>query len=191
MDIVTANNTASAPYTFSTKGTSWNDRDRYEYFSIPADGSYTVYFKNGSSNSSYGTYIAIYNKTTNATIYSWSLTTATSYLSVTFSAKAGDVICITTRRNYSNIAADYYTNFYFYVAGTNTAMTPKTLLADYVENALLNPVAYDSFGKALSVRTTLKSGEVSVGSVVVYTMTVTDAAGNTYTVDTDPIPVTD
>ncbi len=191
LDIVTANNTASAPYTFSTRGTSWNDRDRYEYFSIPADGSYTVYFKNGSGNSSYGTYIAIYNKTTEVTLYGWSLTTATSYLSVTFSAKAGDVICITTRRNYSNIADNYYTNFYFYVTGANTALTPKTLLSDYVENALLCPVATDSFGKALSVRTTLKSGEITVGSTVVYTLTVTDAAGNTYTVDTDPIPVTD
>ena len=76
------------------------------------------------------------------------------------------------------------------MTGASTKLTPKMLSSDYVENALLLPVATDSFGKVLTVQTTLKSGEIAVGSTVVYTMTVTDAAGNTYTMDTDPIRIT-
>ncbi|MBR7112574.1 MAG: InlB B-repeat-containing protein [Clostridia bacterium] len=191
LDIVTANNNVSGSYSFSTKGTSLFDKYRYDYFSIPADGTYTIYYKNGSNDYSYGTHVAIYNQTTGAGVLAKTMARSTTYSSVTFTAKAGDIICVSSYRNSSNISEKYYTNFYFYVTGPNTALTPKTLLPDYVENALLNPVATDSFGKTLSVRTTLKSGEITVGGTVVYTLTVTDAAGNVTTIDTDPIPVTD
>lgn len=56
----------------------------------------------------------------------------------------------------------------------------------------LNAIAYDSFGNALEVSVSLKSGNVAkVGTYVIYTLLATDAAGNTCVLDTSALGVYD
>ena len=56
---------------------------------------------------------------------------------------------------------------------------------------ILNAVAKDSFGNPLTVTATVKSGDLTAGTNIVYTLTATDHLGNTYSIDTAPIGVYD
>ena len=56
---------------------------------------------------------------------------------------------------------------------------------------ILGAIAKDSFGKSLTVTATVKSGTLTGGTYIVYTLTATDHLGNTYSIDTASIGVYD
>ncbi len=56
---------------------------------------------------------------------------------------------------------------------------------------ILNANAKDSFGKKLTITATVKSGNLTAGTNIIYTLTVIDHLGNTHSIDTDPIGVYD
>ena len=180
------NNSSTDYYSLSTKGTSSTDA-LYTYFAILKDGTYKLYYKNGSSSSSYRTYIEVYNETQQTTIKSNTYISSTSFSYVSFTAKAGDVIYVRNYR-YSTSSSNYYTTFSMYLNG---AVTPTAggLIPATGAHRILNATATDSFGNALTVSATLKSGTLTVGTYVVYTLTATDYLGNTYSMDTEPLGV--
>ena len=57
--------------------------------------------------------------------------------------------------------------------------------------AILSAIATDSFGNHLTVTATVKSGSLTVGTYIVYTLTATDHLGNTATLETAQIGVYD
>ena len=187
IDIYNNYNSSSKPLSFSTSYTS-SSSCRYTYFTALDDGRYTLYYRNSSSNSSYGTYIYVYNATqgtvikSNTKINSTSFTSSASY--VTFSANAGDVIYV---RNYK-YSSD--ATFYMYVAGSSKpaagGLSEKT-----GANSILNAVAKDSFGNELKVVASIKEGDLKAGSIVTYNLTATDHLGNTFTIPTEAIAVYD
>lgn len=182
------NNSSSDYYSLSTKGTS-SSNALYTYFAILKDGTYKLYYKNGTSSASYRTYIEVYNETQQTTIKSNTYISSISFSYVSFTAKAGDVIYVRNYR-YSTISSSYYTTFSMYLNG---AVTPTAggLIPATGAHRILNANATDSFGNALTVNATLKSGTLTVGTYVVYTLTATDHLGNTYSMDTEPLGVYD
>lgn len=123
VDFIENYNTSSNAYSFSNEGTS-NSLKRFTYFTVLKDGQITLYYKNGSSSSSYGTYIYVYNVTQNAVIKSNSACTSTSYASVTITANAGDIIFIRNYRSNTN----YKTNFYMYIVGLQKPVEGGSLI---------------------------------------------------------------
>lgn len=182
------NNSSSDYYSLSTKGTS-SSNALYTYFAILKDGTYKLYYKNGTSSASYRTYIEVYNETQQTTIKSNTYISSISFSYVSFTAKAGDVIYVRNYR-YSTSSSSYYTTFSMYLNG---AVTPTAggLIPATGAHRILNANATDSFGNALTVNATLKSGTLTVGTYVVYTLTATDHLGNTYSMDTEPLGVYD
>ena len=182
------NNSSSDYYSLSTKGTSRSNA-LYTYFAILKDGTYKLYYKNGSSSSNYRTYITVYNETQQTTIKSNTYISSTSFSYVSFTAKAGDVLYVKNYR-YSTSSSSYYTTFSMYLNG---AVTPTAggLIPATGAHRILNATATDSFGNTLTVNATLKSGTLTVGTYVVYTLTATDHLGNTYSMDTEPLGVYD
>lgn len=184
IDVINGNNSSSNYYSFSTSGTSRSNY-RYTYFTALESGSYTIYYKNSSSSSSYGTYIYIYNVTQGKVIKSNSKITSTSYASQTFTANAGDVIYV---RNY-RYSTSYNATFYMYVTGV--APEAGGLRDKTGAYSVLNAIAKDSFGNEIDVVATVKSGDHTKGTHVVYTLTAVDHLGNTYSIDTSPIGIYD
>ena len=187
IDIYSNYNSSSNPLSFSTSSTS-SSSYRYTYFTALDDGQYTLYYRNSSSSSSYGTYIYVYNATqgtvikSNTRINSTSFTSSGSY--VTFSANAGDVIYVRNYKYSSNAT------FYMYVTGASKpvdgGLSEKT-----GANSILNAVAKDSFGNELKVIASVKDGDLISGSTIVYNLTATDHLGNTLTIPTEAIGVYD
>ena len=184
IDVINGNNSSSNYYSFSTSGTS-SSNYRYTYFTALESGSYTIYYKNSSSSSSYGTYIYIYNVTQGKVIKSNSKITSTSYASQTFTANAGDVIYV---RNY-RYSTSYNATFSMYVTGV--APEAGGLRDKTGAYSVLNAIAKDSFGNEIDVVATVKSGDHTKGTYVVYTLTAVDHLGNTYSIDTSPIGIYD
>ena len=85
---------------------------KYYYFAAPLRGLYTLYYWNGSSNSSNRTYMSAYNSTQDITIKLDECVTSTSSAATNFTAEAGDIICISAYKYNSS------TNFYFYITTT-------------------------------------------------------------------------
>lgn len=108
-----------APYNYSSSSNYWNcytsgtssSYSNYCYLVANESGTHYIYYKNGSSSSSYATYFEITNLTTNKTIRSMSSVTNTSYNNVSFDCNAGDVIVI---RLYKYSSSTY---FYLYFTG--------------------------------------------------------------------------
>ena len=147
------------------------------YFTCLNDGKYNIYYKKISSTGTL--YMEVHNVTQNKTIKSKN---TSSYSSISFDAKAGDVILIYIDLLGSNSSCEYY----WYVTGGSLPSDGGTTLND------LNAKAYDSFGNELSVCATLKYGDINkANTYVVYTLIVTDATGNTYSIDTEPLGVYD
>ena len=184
INIIGANNTSSNCYAHSTMNTS-SSNYHYTYFSVLNDGTYKLYYKNSSSSSSYYTYMYIYNVTQGTVIKTNSTVTSTYYNSVSFDAKAGDVIYVRTYKYSSSNAT-----FSMYVTGASAPTAGGKSIANGA-STVLNAVGTDSFGNRLDVTATLKSGTLVAGNYVVYTLTATDHLGNVYTIDTAPIGVYD
>ena len=186
IDIYSDYNNSTNCYSFSNQGSSFSEQI-YTYFTALQDGTYTLYYKNSSSSSSYGTYMYVYNVTQgtvirdNANIYS------TSYASVSFEACGGDVICV---RNYSDYSNSRTATFYMYVSGASLP-NDGGVSSNAGAAAVLNATARDSFGNKLDISVTQNKNQLVGGTYVIYTLTATDIAGNTYSIDTDPIAVYD
>ena len=117
---------------------------------------------------------------------------------ITFSVKSGEQKAGTTMvvtATVTDIAGNTATkDFTLKVYGTPTITYDRNgvKLNESVTVASLNAQAKDSFGSNLTVSLKLKSGSVSSkGTYVVYTLTATDVAGNTYSIDTAPLGVYD
>lgn len=188
MNVIGDNNSSSDYYSVSTQDTS-SSNAKYTYFTVLKDGTYKLYYKNGSSSTSYRTYMYVYNATQGTTIKSNTYISSTSYSYVSFTAKAGDVIYVRNYR-YSTSSSSYYSTFYMYVTDVNTP-TAGGISVTTGAVGVLNAVAMDSFGNPLTVIATVKSGDLTAGTNIVYTLTATDHLGNTYTIDTAPIGVYD
>jgi len=184
IDVYNKYNSSSNYYSLSTSGTS-SSSCKYTYFTALNDGTYTLYFKNSNSSSSYGTYLYVYNATQCSVIKSNSRITSTSYTSISFTANAGDVIYI---RNY-RYNTSYSATFYMYVTGASLPIGNG-----YFKNPaahILNATAADSFGNPLLVTAELISGSLEGGNYVSYRLVATDHLGNTQALDTDLIGVYD
>ncbi len=188
MNVMDDNNSSSDYYTISTSGTS-SENAKYTYFTILTDGTYKLYYKNGSSNTNYKTYLYVYNATQGTTITNNTDISSTSYSCISFTAKAGDVICVRNYR-YSTSSSSYYTTFYMYLVGVSTP-TAGGVSEAMEATTILNIVTADSFGNPLKIIATVKSGSLTAGTNIVYTLTTTDHLGNTYNIDTKPIGVYD
>jgi len=186
IDIYSGYNNSSNCYSFSNQGSSSSEQI-YTYFTALKDGTYTLYYKNSSSSSSYGTYMYVYNVTQGTVIRSNSNIYSTSYASVSFEACGGDVICV---RNYSDYSNSRTATFYMYVSGASLP-NDGGISSNAGATAVLNATAQDSFGNKLDVSVTQNKNQLVGGTYVIYTLTATDIAGNTYSIDTDPIAVYD
>ena len=133
-------------YSVSTSNTSSSYR-KHIYVVAQESGTHFIYWKNGSSSSSYGYYLQIYNLTKGTTIRSSSNTYSTSYNYTSFSCSAGDVIVISLYRyntNYSSTAYFYFSGF----SNASSTATAKCLeIAGYVyekDASVVRDVKYDS-----------------------------------------------
>ena len=174
---------SSTAYSFDTSGTT-DLEPRYTYFTALTSGTYYMYYKNGSSSSSNGTYVMIYNVTKGTTIKSNVNCYSTSYSRVSISADMGDVIYV---RTYGD--NNYYSTFSFHITGAETPAAGGK--ADIYGASVLNAAALDSFGTPLTVKVALKAGTRTKGNKVVYTLKATDHLGNVATLDTAALGVYD
>jgi len=181
-------NSDSAAYYISTSGTS-ETSSVYTYFTILTDGEYSINYKNGSSSTNYKTYLYIYNATQNTVIKSNSAISSTAYSSISFSAKAGDVIYVRNYR-YSTTSTSHYTKFYMYVTGA-TLPVDGGISVGTSASKVLNAIATDSFGNKIGVRAEISSGALVGGNYVIYDLVATDHLGNVAVLRTDGIPVYD
>ena len=115
LDIRSNYNSSSKAYSLSTSSTSASNA-KYMYFRALTSGTYTLYYRNSSSATNYGTYLYVYNATRGNALYSNTRITSTSYKSLTMSLQAGDVVYI---RNYA-YNTRYSATFYFYITGATT-----------------------------------------------------------------------
>ena len=188
--IVDDNNNSSDYYYVSTSGTS-SSSARYTYFTALHDGTYTMYYRNGYSDTNYRTYLYIYNVTQGKVIKSNSNISSSSYDSISFNANAGDVIYV---RNY-RYNTSYSGSFYFYIEGAQTptdggiAINPPILVSG--ASTVLNASAKDSFGQDLIVTAEKANGTLEGGECISYVLTATDHLGNTATITTKDIKIYD
>ena len=112
LNIYSGYNSSGSAYYVSTEGTAASSAN-YAYFTALRSGTYTLYYKNGSSSSNYGTYLYVYNATQGTNIKANTKITSTSYSSVTMTLSAGDVVYV---RTYAYSSSSPST-FYFYVTG--------------------------------------------------------------------------
>ena len=103
-------------------------------------------------------------------------------VSLTYEVEAGQLYYVRSRAASGN--------GYITVTVTGEAPADGGVAVRTLAKELLQIVAKDSFGNDLDVSIVLKSGTFAVGETVVYTVTATDALGNTCTIDTAPILVT-
>ena len=103
-------NSSSNAYSISTANTN-STSVTYTYFTAYSTKSYTLYYKNSSSSSNYGTYLYIYNATQDVTIRTNINCTNTTFSGIGFQANAGDIIYV---RNY-RYNTSYSATFYFYI----------------------------------------------------------------------------
>ena len=104
-----ANSTSSSTYGYGT-GSSNATYQNYMYLLANETGKHTIYFRNSSSGTSYQYYLGVTNLTTDKSISATNLYSYDStYKSITFECKAGDVIMINFYR-YSSSSTVY---FYF------------------------------------------------------------------------------
>ena len=115
LDIRSNYNSSSKAYSLSTSSTS-SSNAKYMYFRALTSGTYTLYYRNSSSTTNYGTYLYVYNATRGTALYSNTRITSTSYKSLTMPLQAGDVVYI---RNYA-YNTRYSATFYFYITGATT-----------------------------------------------------------------------
>ena len=189
INVVDENNSSSDYYSVSTQATSSSNAN-YTYFTILKDGTYNLYYKNGSSSTNYRTYMYIYNATQGTVIKSNTYISSTSYSYVSFTAKAGDVIYVRNYR-YSTSSDSFYTTFYMYVTGGGTPAAGGIVSSELAAQAILSATATDSFGNQLNVKVIVKSGSLTAGTNIVYTLTAVDHLGNVSCIDTAPIGVYD
>ncbi len=189
MNVIGENNSSSGYYSLSTQGTS-SSNAQYTYFTVLQDGTYNLYYKNGSSSTNYRTYLYIYNATQETAIKSNTYISSTSYSYVSFTAKAGDVIYVRNYR-YSTSSSSYYSTFYMYVTGGNTPQTGGKMSATGAQT-VLNATAIDSFGNPLTVTAKLSENcTFAAGNYVTYELAATDHLGNSLTITTEAIGVYD
>ena len=176
IDIASNYNSKENAYEFSTKGTT-SGNCIYSYFTAFAGGEYTVYYSVDGSSSSDNACFYIYNATQGKVILSNSyVSRTTTYKKVSFTAEAGDVIYI---RNYLYRG---WPKVSLYVESENPIIT-----AQPTNN--LDIEAYDSFGNRLQYTLSVKSGSLTEGGHIVYTITVTDHLGNTTSITTASLGV--
>ena len=139
---------SSSYYSISNGSTS---ADTYVYLIANETGSHTIHYRNGSSGSSYGSYIGITNITTNTTIKAMNVCESTSYSSVTFDCNVGDIILINVR------ASNYSSNVRFYFEGfasvSSTASVPQTSYS-----ATFNDTMSVTYGSSFTLPTPTRTG---------------------------------
>lgn len=118
-------------YNGSTSGTS-SSNQKYLYLVANESGTHYIYYRNGSSNSNYKTYIGVTNLTTGTTIKNTTTCSSTSYNYVSFNCNAGDVIAINFYLYY------YSSNAYFYFSGFSTPTSTATASCSTVEGLTYN-----------------------------------------------------
>ena len=137
LDIISNYNSSSRAYAVSTSSTS-SSNAKYMYFRALTGGTYTLYYKNSSSSSNYGTYLYVYNVSQGKTLTSNTKVTSTSYNSVTLNLAAGDVIYI---RNY---AYTYGATFYFYITGAKKPIDGGLVTNKYLIEGVTDSQNFDS-----------------------------------------------
>ena len=118
-----ANYSSSTQYYSVATDETNSSSQKYIYLVANESGTHFIYYKNGSSSSSYKTYIGVTNLTTNKTIKSTTFCSSTSYDFLKFTCNAGDVIAINLYKS------SQPTNAYFYFSGFNTP-TSSAVAAD-------------------------------------------------------------
>jgi len=179
-------------------------------FTALNDDTYTLYYKNGASGDR--TYIMVYCVTTGSTVKSAAYYTNYSYYStMSFSVKEGYEYYICTyaysssyTTNFSmflksniNIVAVLLSatdskgntatvcqNVKVYSTPTiSSASTLRFKVTDTITPEAMGVTAKDSFGKALPMTLTIKSGEQVAGKKMIVTLTASDHLGNVKSTD--------
>lgn len=134
-------------YTVSTNGTS-SSSQKYIYFSVLSDGEYKFNYSNSSSNSSYGTRVTVYNVTQGSSILANKNCYSTSTSSVTFNAKAGDVIRVSIYRSNTY----YYATFYFRTNKSGLPTAGGLATSYYIETQTTNELfAFAEYGSTVTL----------------------------------------
>lgn len=180
INVLNGYNGTDNTYSFSTANTS-SSSCIYMYFTAFTSGTYTIRYRTSSN----GTYWYVYNETKDKEIKSNFHSSSSTFESITFTADAGDVIYIRSYRNYS---ATCYVYFECPKAPSDGG---RDVIYGGTAKEILGIDARDSFGGELEVEVALKSGEFVPGQTVVYTITATDVVGNIYSIDTEPILITE
>lgn len=183
IDIRTRYNSSSSTYSFSTSNLT-SSNSRYTYFTALTSGTYTLYYRNGSSTSSYATVMTVYNATKSKYIRSsTSSITSTSYTALEMELEAGDVVYI---RNY--MYSSYSSTFYFYITGGKTPAASGYGSSNLIKGAA-NTTSTDSkiiadVGTELTITAKAKRGftfdgwyvgDEKVSDELTYTFTMTAA----------------
>lgn len=147
IDITSENNTSSKEL-LGHVGNHTQSPNYRTYFSISEDGEYTVYYRkvNGRSSTE-GISFIINNLTKKEQILELQNVYSYSYLSVTFYASAGDVICI-----YTNVAKNLDNCVYGLYVQKNTAYTEKGMVKKFVattESSLSS--VYVGYGEKVTI----------------------------------------
>ncbi len=142
----------ASSYSISNSGTSSSSK-KHVYFTILSDGEYTLYYRNSSSRSSYGTRIAVYDVTSGSSILSSRNCYSTSNASVTFNAKAGDVIRVSAYRNNTSYSA----TLYFHISNSGLPTAGGLATSYYVESESTNELlAFAEYGSTVTLTATDK-----------------------------------
>lgn len=132
IDVISDNNSSSDYYIASNANTSSAEAN-YVYFSTLTSGNYSFHYRTEFSNSTYGTYFYVYNVTQNRTILSNVLRYSTSYATVSFTAKEGDVISVRAYKYSSSSSVS--SSYMFYIKGAESPVAGGV--------ATYSPVAYN------------------------------------------------
>ena len=131
-NILPFNYTSIKTLKLSTSNTSANSH-HYLYLVANESGTHKIFYKNGSANSDYSTYIKVLNLNSNSVVKNNSLCYSITYESISFSCNKGDVIVIDFYRYFLD------TTVYFYFEGFTSPISSA-----YAESKTISGYHYDS-----------------------------------------------
>ncbi|MBQ9354413.1 MAG: InlB B-repeat-containing protein [Clostridia bacterium] len=157
-DFTSEHYSSSTAYSTSTSASM-----EYVYFCALTSGTYTIYYKNSSSSSNYGTYLLVRNVTKNTNIKSNTKITSTTYQTLSMDLDVGDIVYI--RSNASN--SSYPATFYYYLMGATRPTaggrgTDKFLIKGN-ENSFSSSTMYVDYSTQITVTATTNNGYTWVG----------------------------
>ena len=153
IDIISNYNSSSSYYYSSNTNTS-SSNPNYVYFSTLTSGDYSFYYRTQESSSTYATYFYVYNVTQNKVILANTRKYSTSYSTVSFTAKEGDVIYVRAYKYSSSTSAT--SSYMFYIEGAEYPVAGG--------KAVYSPVSYNvTKGKDVSLSATTLPGYTFIG----------------------------